>query len=61
MFVRRADYREAGQSLERREDFKPDPITNHMKLTYDPSAVSLLDIAAAVQKTGAKAVLVVSK
>lgn len=34
------------------------PITNQMKVTYDPSAVSIGEIEAAVKKTGAKAVLV---
>jgi Zn2+/Cd2+-exporting ATPase len=37
------------------------PITNQMKLTYDPSALSILDIQAAVRKAGAKAVLVASR
>lgn len=34
------------------------PITNQMKVTYDPSAVSIGEIEAAVKKAGAKAVLV---
>jgi copper chaperone CopZ len=37
------------------------PITNQMKLTYDPSALSVQDIQAAVKKAGATAVLVISR
>ena len=38
--------------------FSLNPITNQMKLTYDSSAVSILDIQTAVKKAGATAVLV---
>ena len=38
--------------------FSLNPITNQMKLTYDSSAVSILDIQTAVKKAGASAVLV---
>ena len=37
--------------------FSLNPIINQMKLTYDPSAVSMQQIEAAVKKAGAKAVL----
>jgi Zn2+/Cd2+-exporting ATPase len=40
--------------------FSLNPITNQMKLTYDPAVVSLQDIASAVRKAGATAVLVIS-
>ncbi len=54
-----------GQMVERRvkalqgtSAFNLNPITNRMKVSYDPAAVSLGEIAAAVQKAGATAVLV---
>jgi Cd2+/Zn2+-exporting ATPase len=53
-----------GQMVEKRvkalkgiKSFSLNPITNQMKLTYDPSALSLHQIEAAVKKAGAKAVL----
>jgi Cd2+/Zn2+-exporting ATPase len=53
----------AGQIVEKRvkglmgvKSFSLNPITNQMKLTYDPSALSLQDIQAAVKKAGATAV-----
>lgn len=54
-----------GQMVEKRvralkgvKSISLNPITNHMKLTYDPSALSRTEIEAAVKKAGAKAVLV---
>jgi Cd2+/Zn2+-exporting ATPase len=54
-----------GQMVEKRvkalkgvASFSLNPITNQMKVTYDPSAVSIGEIEAAVKKAGAKAVLV---
>ncbi len=49
------------KSLEGVKDFSLNPITNQMKLTYDPSALSIKDIETAVKKAGAKAVLVALK
>ena len=53
----------AGQIVEKRvkglmgvKSFSLNPITNQMKLTYDPSALSLQDIQTAVKKAGATAV-----
>jgi len=57
-----------GQIVEKRvkalkgvKTFSLNPITNQMKLTYDPSALSVQDIQTAVKKAGATAVLVGSK
>ncbi len=57
-----------GQMIEKRvkslkgvKSFSLNPITNQMRLTYDPSALSIKDIEMAVKKAGAKAVLVTSK
>ena len=54
-----------GQMVEKRvkalkgvKSFSLNSITNQMKLTYDPSALSVQDIETAVKKAGAKAVLV---
>jgi Zn2+/Cd2+-exporting ATPase len=54
-----------GQIIEKRvktlngvKTFSLNPITNQMKLTYDPSTISPQDIAAAIKKMGAMAVLV---
>jgi len=56
-----------GQMVEKRvkslkgvKSFSLNPITNQMKLTYDPSTLSIQDIQAAVKKAGAKAILVAS-
>jgi Cu+-exporting ATPase len=38
--------------------FVLNPITNQMKVSYDPSAVSIREIVTEVKKTGASAVLV---
>ncbi|MCX5811131.1 MAG: heavy metal translocating P-type ATPase [Proteobacteria bacterium] len=53
-----------GQIVEKRvkalqgvKTFSFNPITNQMKLTYDPLALSVQDIQMAVKKAGAKAVL----
>ena len=46
------------KSLKGVKSFSLNPITNQMKLTYDPSALSVQDIETAVKKAGAKAVLV---
>jgi Cu+-exporting ATPase len=37
------------------------PITNKMKVSYDPSIVSIQDIEAAVKKAGVTAILMKSK
>jgi len=57
-----------GQIVEKRvkalkgvKTFSLNPITNQMKLTYDPSALSVQDIQTAVKKAGATAVLVGSR
>ncbi|MCX5831547.1 MAG: heavy metal translocating P-type ATPase [Deltaproteobacteria bacterium] len=57
-----------GQIVEKRvkalkgvKTFRLNPITNQMKITYDPSALSVQDIQTAVKKAGAKAVLVISR
>ena len=57
-----------GQMVEKRvkslkgvKSFSLNPITNQMKLTYDPSALSVQDIETAVKKAGAKAVPVASR
>ena len=42
------------------KSFSLNPITNQMKLTYDPSALSMKQIEAAVKKAGAKAVLLMT-
>jgi len=54
-----------GQMVEKRvkslkgvKSFSLNPITNQMKLIYDPSYLTINDIEAAVKKAGAKAVLV---
>ena len=54
-----------GQMVEKRvkalkgvKSFSLNPITNQMRLTYDPSALSIQDIEMAVKKAGAKAILV---
>ncbi|MCX5853632.1 MAG: heavy metal translocating P-type ATPase, partial [Deltaproteobacteria bacterium] len=57
-----------GQIVEKRvkalkgvKTFSLNSITNQMKLTYDPTAVSMQDIQTAVKKAGATAVLVGSR
>jgi len=52
-----------GQIVEKRvkalrgvKSFSLNPITNQMKLTYDPAALSVEDIQSAVRKAGATAV-----
>ena len=57
-----------GQIVEKRvkalkgvKTFSLNPITNQMRLTYDPSVLSVQDIQMAVKKAGANAVLVISK
>jgi copper chaperone CopZ len=57
-----------GQIVEKRvkalkgvKTFSLNPITNQMKLTYDPSALSVQDIQGAMKKAGATAVLVISR
>lgn len=47
------------KALKGLKTFSLNPITNQMKLTYDPSAVSMLDIQTAVKKAGANAVPVI--
>lgn len=54
-----------GQMVEKRvkslkgvKSLSLNPITNQMKLIYDPSFLTINDIEAAVKKAGAKAVLV---
>jgi copper chaperone CopZ len=53
-----------GQMVEKRvrglkgiKSFSLNPITNQMRVTYDPSAISVKDIETAVKKAGARAVL----
>ncbi len=53
----------AGQIIEKRvkalkgiTTFSLNPITNQMKITYHPSALSVQDIQAAVKKAGATAI-----
>ena len=46
------------KSLSGVTSYNMNPITNMMKLTYNPSAVTLLDIQTEVKKAGANAVLV---
>ena len=43
------------------ESYSLNPITNQMKLTCDPSLVSIKDIEKAASKAGVKAVLLTSK
>ncbi len=57
-----------GQMIEKRMKSLPgvtaymlNPVTNQMKLTYDPNVVSVQDIEKSVSKTGMKAVLLTSK
>ncbi len=57
-----------GQIVEKRvkalkgvKTFSLNSITNQMKLTYDPSALSVQDIQTAVKKAGANAVLLTSR
>ena len=45
------------KSLKSVANFSFNPITNQMKLTYDPSSLTVSEIESAVKKAGAKAVL----
>ncbi|MCK9228189.1 MAG: heavy metal translocating P-type ATPase [Syntrophorhabdaceae bacterium] len=45
------------KSLKSVANFSFNPITNQMKLTYDPSSLTISEIETAVKKAGAKAVL----
>lgn len=56
-----------GSTVERRvkklrgvESFAFNTFTNQLKVSFDPSAVTMWDIQASVQKVGVKAVLVQS-
>jgi len=49
------------KSLPGVESFSLNPITNQMKLTYDPATVSIPEVEKAVSRAGVRAVLLKSK
>ena len=58
MRLRGRDRRERVRALKGMTTFILSPITNQMKVSCDPAAVSIAEITATVTKAGASAVLV---